>query len=346
MARAVLAAPGVVALLLMLAFPAPASARRSKTEGASAGQDLVWPLPPDAPRVRYLETLSGTADFKKRSSWRRVLLGPDTDPGIALKKPYGVATDSAGRVYVADTGQGAILIFDTATRQVRPLPTQGRVRLVTPIGLALDEMERIFVSDSELHEVFCFDGSGEVLLALGREQGMKSPAGLAIDKKRHRLYVADSHLHQILVYGTDGLFLGAWGTRGSGPGQFNFPTNLAVDGGGNVYVVDTGNFRIQVLDPEGKPVSSFGQPGDSPGDFQRPKGIALDSEGHIYVSDAAYSNFQIFDRDGRLLLDVGTVGTAPGTFSLPAGIHIDGKDRIFVADQLNRRVQVFQYVKE
>jgi DNA-binding beta-propeller fold protein YncE len=344
-ARGMIAAASVVSALLAAVHAGSAFARPTKTDKTAQDSQLVWPLPPDPPRIRYLESFYGATDFRKKSTWRRALLGPETDPGISLRKPYGVATDSAGRMYVSDTSQGAVFVFDPRAREVRPFATTGRVRLSTPIGLALDEKERVFVADAELNEVFCFDGDGNVLLALGRDQGMKNPTGLAIDRKRHRLYVTDSHLHQILVYSTDGQFLARWGSRGPAQGQFNFPTNLALDTEGNVYVVDTGNFRIQVLDPEGKPLSVFGQAGDGPGSLQRPKGIAVDSEGHVYVVDAAFNNFQIFDRSGQLLLDVGAVGTGPGTFWMPAGIHIDGKDRIFVVDQLNHRVQVFQYLK-
>ncbi len=344
-AGGVLLAVSIVSAVLPAARGGAAFARPTKTEEAAQDSQLVWPLPPDPPRIRYLESYTGTSDFRKKSSWRRALLGPDSDPGISLRKPYGVATDSAGRMYVTDTGQGAVFVFDPRARQVRPFVTSARVRLSTPIGLALDENERLFVADADLDQVFCFDGDGNVLLALGREQGMKNPAGLAIDRKRHRLYVADSNLHQVLVYGTDGRFLARWGSRGPAQGQFNFPTNLALDADGNLYVVDTGNFRIQIFDAEGKLLSAFGQAGDGPGSLHRPKGIAVDSEGHVYVVDAAFNNFQIFDRSGQLLLFVGAVGTEPGTFWLPAGIHIDGKDRIFVVDQLNHRVQVFQYLK-
>lgn len=335
----------ICALLLLLPATAHVQARAAKENKPVASADLVWPLPPDPPKIRYVDALHGTADYaKKHGSWRRILLGEEPDPGISLVKPYGAATDALGRVYVSDTGAGAVLVFDPRTREVGTLGTKGRVHLVTPIGIALDELGRVFVADAGLNQVFCFDSSDDVLLALGRDEGMKNPTGLAVDKKRHRLYVADSHLHEILSYSTSGQFLARWGSRGSGNGEFNFPTNLALDAAGNLYVVDTGNFRVQILDPDGKFVSSFGRAGDGFGSFHRPKGIAVDSKGHVYVADAAFNNFQIFDREGNLLLFVGSVGREVGSFWLPAGLHIDDKDRIFAVDQLNRRVQVFQYV--
>jgi len=337
----------LICVLAVLPLSWQAQAGTPRKQAVPNASELVWPLPPDPPRIRYIDALHGATDMvKKRGAWKRLLLGPQTDPGITLHKPYGVVTDVLGRIYVSDTGLGAVLVFDPKAKEVRTLGTEGRGRLVTPVGLALDEQGRLFVSDVSLDTVFCFDEHEKVALALGRKEGMRNPAGLAIDKRRHRLYVADSHLHQILIYSTEGVFLDRWGSRGSEAGQFNYPTNVALDGDGNVYVVDTGNFRVQILDPEGEVLSTFGEAGDTLGSFHRPKGIAVDSQGHVYVADAAFNNFQIFDREGQLLLFVGGAGREPGTFWLPAGLHIDSQDRVFVADQINRRVQVFQFLGE
>ena len=334
----------VPVVALSLATPGYAANRAPAT--ADAGE-LVWPLPPDPPRIRYVETLRGDDHYaKKKGRWKRFLVGPDTDPGLTLHKPYGVVSDVRGRIYVSDTGLGAVVVFDPENREVRTLGQNGRVRLSTPVGLAIDERGRLFVSDPSLDTVFCFDEEERVALALGHSEGMQNPSGIAIDRQRHRLYVADSHLHEILVYTTDGAFVTRWGKRGSGAGQLNFPTNVAIAPNGDLYVVDTGNFRVQVFDPEGRVKSSFGEAGDGFGSFHRPKGIALDSDGHAYVVDAAFNNFQIFDGDGRLLLFVGAAGQEPGSFWLPAGIHIDAQDHVYVVDQINRRVQVFQYLGE
>lgn len=343
----------VAALAVSLAPPA-ALARasgepsKSKDSAAAAESEIVWPLPPDPPRIRYLRTLSGSQDFgnKRNKRWRRLFLGPEAEKVTALVKPYGVTTDAKGRIYVTDTGLGAVLIFDEVEKSVRLLGAGGHVRLSTPIGIAIDAQDRIFVADSALHQVVVFNQAGEPVMALGKDESLQAPSGLAVDVERNRLLVTDSHEHKVFVYGLDGAAAGGWGGRGTGDGEFNFPTNIAVDGSGRVYVVDTGNFRVQVFDSDGKFLSKFGQAGDGFGDFHRPKGIATDGEGHVYVVDAAFNNFQIFDPEGSLLLFVGSYGKGPGNFWVPAGIHIDGQDRIYVADQINARIQVFQYLSE
>ena len=130
----------------------------------------------------------------------------------------------------------------------------------------------------------------------------------------------------------------------TGPGEFNYPTSVAVDGRGHLVVSDTLNCRVQVFDMRGKFLSQFGGNGDTSGHFSRPKGVAVDAAGNIYVVDALFDNFQIFNLAGQLLLNVGETGTQPGGFGLPNGIAIGADNRIYVADTFNHRVQVFQYL--
>jgi hypothetical protein len=99
------------------------------------------------------------------------------------------------------------------------------------------------------------------------------------------------------------------------PATFAKPTNVAVDGDGNLYVADTLNSRIQMFDADGNFISMFGKAGDGPGFFARPKGIAVDADGHIWVADALQNRVQIFDREGhrRAGKVSGAIRTADGT---------------------------------
>lgn len=313
---------------------------------------LTWPLPPEPPRVRYVATYRGVTDFKpakRPSRLAAMLLGAaDTSAALsdAMLKPYAVAVGPTGRMYVSDTAARRVFAFDI-DRRIVGFVGEGRTgRLTKPVGVAVDGRGVVFVSDSTLKRVFGYGLNGETIIAIGHEGELEGPSGLAVDRGADRLYVVDAGRHQVLCYSTrDGSLVSALGKRGGAPGEFNFPTNVAVDNDGKVYVTDTLNFRIQIFDRDGRFVRTFGEIGDSPGRLNRPKGIAVDSEGHIYVADSSFNNFQVFDQDGRLLLFVGQGGNLAGEFALPAGLYIDARDRIYVADQGNSRVQVFQYVK-
>jgi streptogramin lyase len=86
----------------------------------------------------------------------------------------------------------------------------------------------------------------------------------------------------------------AFGSQGSGNGEFNFPSAIAVDSGGNIYVADTFNDRVQVFNPSGVFQSTFGSFGTGNGEFSSPYGIAVGSRGNIYVADTANNRVQVF----------------------------------------------------
>lgn len=326
----------VVLAALALAGCAPAPKKQDTS-------DLVWPAPPEDPRIRFLAEYSSADDLKKKD-FKSSLLG-DLGGGPALQKPYGVAaTDDGQRIYVTDTKLRTLMVFDLKKGELHEFKTDARGGLVSPIEVRLDSANRVYVTDSVHAKLNVYDPDGTTVLSLGQEQGMKRPTGLAVDEAHDRIYVSDTTQHRVLVYDLEGNFIREIGKRGPGPGQFNYPVNLAVDEQGNLYVVDTGNFRVQAFDPSGAYKQKFGKLGDKFGSFARPKGIALDSEGHIYVVDAAFNNFQIFEKDGTILLFVGGAGKDPGRFWIPTGIYIDGEDRIYVVDSVNARVQVFQYL--
>jgi DNA-binding beta-propeller fold protein YncE len=308
--------------------------------------DLVWPLPPDPPRIKFVATFHGQSDLSGRDEFKAMLLGEE-DEGLTLRKPYGVTASADGkRIYVTDTKLRGVLVFDLEKKELHPFRTDAQGGMINPLEIRLDKRGRIFVTDSERKEILVFDQTGKTLMALGKKEAVGRPTGLALDEARNRLYVADTVKHRIVVYDMEGKFLFAFGERGSEPGQLNFPVNLAVDRNGDLLVADTGNFRIQIFDSKGNFRDTFGEVGDTYGTFARPKGVALDSDGHIYAVDAAFNNFQIFNDKGQLLLFVGSLGREPGMFWLPTGVYIDPMDRIYVADSINERIQVFQYLKE
>lgn len=306
--------------------------------------DLVWPLPPEEPRIKLIDFVFSRKDVGEPAgeAFKRALFGEETVD--ALTKPYGVAADSEGRIYVTDIGR--VFIFDKKNKRLDFLGDEldtGQLRV--PIGIAVSRDGIIYVTDVILDRVMIYNKERRFIGAIGQKGEFDGPSGVAVDDVRGRVYIADTKKHKVVAYSKDGNFLfNVGGGRGIEPGEFNFPTNIAVDKEGRVYVVDTMNFRVQIFDQDGKFMKSFGRLGDSPGSFARPKGIAVNSEGHIYVVDSAFSNFQIFDQDGNLLLFVGNNGRQPGQFIMPAGITIDNEDRIYVVDSLNPWVQIFEYL--
>lgn len=336
----------LAAVSILLLFAAGAVQAKTKKQAPPANMPLVWPLPPEKPRIKYVDSIYGAANVEgtKKANFLDHLAGiqrSDFKPFFA--KPFGIATDSKNRIYVSDSVQGVIFVMDRENRKVTYVGSGDRVNIAVPLGITVDSKDRLWVADAAGQHVYSFDSEGNALMSLGGPGEMKNPTDVAVDEARHRLYVTDSVGQQILVYDSEtGKRIGQFGKRGPGDGQFNFPSFVALDGQGNIYISDTLNFRIQIFDPQYKFVQHFGKQGNRIGQFNRPKGIAFDSYRNLYVVDSDFCNFQIFDPKEQLLMFLGSWGPTPGHFALPAGIAIDKQNFIYVTDQVNRRVQIFQ----
>ena len=343
--RARAAALACAALVWLAASPAVPAAPQSPP-GEPRGQApqpptvISWPEPPAPARIQFVRALTPATHGGKPSTWSKIwnaITGGDVKTP-QIEQPYGIALDAAGRVFVADTFARTIHVFDTRNTRYSAIHVDGD----SLIGLAV-YVDSLFVTDSARGTVTCLTTKGKRVWSLGAKAGFVRPTGLAISGGR--LYVVDTAAAQVVQVDTQGHVIGRFGSRGGGPGQFNFPTNIAAAPDGRLFVADSMNFRVQSFAPDGSFLATFGQLGDAAGDFNRPKGIALDSDGHVYVVEGLQDTVQIFDEAGRFLLNFGESGAGAGQFWLPTGIAIRG-DVIYVADAANRRVQVFRYLKE
>ena len=325
--------------------------------------NIVWPQPPAVARVRFLDYFS--AEKKpvekqevKKKSWMDRMAGVDPNeaakraglkPRFALGTPYGLAVDSKGLVYVADTKVGAVFIFDPESKDVGFIKHGVDAHFGRIFGLAIDDADRLFVSDGQYNHVLVFNKDHKLEAQFG-EGFMSDPAGMAIDEENRFLYVANTGTDQILVFDADTFkLLRKIGTAGKNhtlttPGDFSKPTNVAVDEDGNLYVTDTLNDRVEEFDADGSFIRTFGKNGDGPGDFMRPKGIAVDCDGHVWVADAGSNRLQVFTKEGNLRLVMGGFGWLPGQFEALADVTIDKNNRVFTSEQYLGRVQMFRYV--
>lgn len=323
---------------------------------------IVWPNPPAIARIRYMKYLIGEKFIpkgqktKQKVSWMDRLSGaatgvtPDSEkPRFQLVTPYGVAVDSKGLVYVADSKVRAIFIFNTDTDEVQLIKNGVEARFKWLTGLVIDDADWLYAADSGMQRILIFDPQHKLQGSV--TEGLRSPGGMAIDNENRLLYVADAELDQVMVYDADPPFkllrrIGKQDKNHSltGPGEFSRPTNVAVDQEGNLYVSDTWNDRIEIFDADGNFIRAFGKPGDGPGYFARPKGIAIDRDGHVWVADSMQDRVQVFTPEGRLLIYFGERGLLPGQFRALAGLTIDKNNRVITTEQFPGRAQAFRYV--
>lgn len=189
------------------------------------------------------------------------------------------------------------------------------------------------------------------------------PTGLTIapgPTGQPALYIADTHEHRVLVFplvttlGEPVSPIASFGTYGDAPGQFIYPTDVAVltDEQGlptRIFVSEYGgNDRISIFGPgvlEGRDdfITSFGSLGSGPDQFNRPQSIALDADrGELVVADATNHRIGRFTLQGKLIAWIGspdTAGRAPGSFQYPYGLTLVGDGTALIAEFGNHRIQ-------
>jgi streptogramin lyase len=213
--------------------------------------------------------------------------------------PRGIATDSAGDIFVADTGNGRIEKFSPGGTLLSTMGTKESGRgVAAPNGVAIDRSGNIYIADAGTHRVLKVKPDGTLIAEWkGPAPGFYGPRRIAIGPD-DSVYVVDQGHARIVKFGPDGEALASWGDGGSGEGQFKDPTSVAIDPSNNkVYVADPINSRIQVFDSNGKFLSKW-----SVAEWGKPAGfedLLIDSvRNHLYASSANIDSVLVFDLNG------------------------------------------------
>lgn len=343
------------AITILLLFTGILSTGCAKPAGVifePLAKPIVWPAQiPDSPnnqppRIRYVGQIVSDADLKPALTGMQALgqtIFGKHDIHTMLT-PFAVCTDSADRLFVADSNAQCVHVFNLNTRKYeRWTPAKDQTPFSQPVGIAYDPIGHLIVVDSVAKALFIFDDQGKLIQTVGSDI-LARPCGITIHPNTRQLFVTDTGLHQVLVFTPDGQLMTRIGKRGSGDGQFNFPVDVAIAKDGTIYVCDALNYRIQLFTPALTFKKSFGVKGDMPGTFSQPKAIDIDSDGQLYVLDAHFEAIQIFNDQQQILLSFGQEGHAPGEFWLPTNLFIDASNRIWIADSYNRRIVVLDYL--
>lgn len=257
-------------------------------------------------------------------------------------RPVSLAMDSAGNIYVADTGNDLIrkitprgivtTLAGTAQTQGSADGTNGTARFHNPFGITVDSQDNIYVADTGNHTIRKITLAGVVTTfagkagtsgsvdGVGTDARFDSPTGIAAGNGTD-LIVGDfgnAIIRKISPDATVGTLAGVADPSGStdgnqGAARFNFPSGVAPDNQGNLYVADFANHTIRKINSAGDVTTFAGVAGvtgtnDGTGTaarFDNPTSLAIDGSGNIYVADT-------FNHAIRKITSAGVVTTLAG----------------------------------
>lgn len=265
-----------------------------------------------------------------------------------FKNPWDIAISRDGEVFVTDTDNRRIQVFDESGSFIRKWGSAGNgsEQFQEPRGVGVNQdgsATRVIVSDpvmnSDSRRLRRFNTTGSMISEIGRSQ-LPNPRGIAIDRN-NRIWVVDSSsTGRVFLFDSNGSYNTSWTPSGSG--SLASPNGIAVFKDGSqtyVYVTNTGNNKVIKYEYTGGDlnfVQAAGSQGSGSSSFNGPTGIAADSCGNLWVADRNNNRIQILDKE----LNFKSRFTA--SFDRPTGVAFGTNTKqLFVVDSANAQVQTF-----
>ena len=243
-----------------------------------------------------------------------------TSLGDHLKDPTAVTVDTKGRVYLCDTGNGRVVMFepngDSSTQTVFDND------LEKPVGIFADVFGHVWVVDRETKTVWKYtvDGSGHAKSRVKFDTGsdeaghkivLQEPTSVAVDLAQN-VFIADAGAHDIFQYQPNGKNVPV-------EGEFVDPVSLAVNLSGHAYVADAATSEVQVITPLYTPKRQTAAP-TQPG-----TAVALAEDGTAYVVSADAGTLEKLTAEGSSVIARG--------FKNPEGVAITALNEIYVSEK-------------
>jgi DNA-binding beta-propeller fold protein YncE len=258
-------------------------------------------------------------------------IGTEEGPG-RLRQPVGVAVSPEAEIFVTDSGNQRISVFDEQGTFLRAFGQQGDGpgELDRPMHLAFGPDGLLYVAEYINDRISVFRQDGTFVRHV-KPKGVDAPSGVAVDAAG-TIYVADFYNHRVLVLSPDGS-QSVWGHAGQGGlGELHYPTDVTIGPAGEVWVADAYNNRLQRF-VAGKATQMITG-------IAVANGVAVDGDGRVWAVDFEGGKVRAFNPNGTPSIVLGEPGVGREQLRHPTDIAVTGS-RVYVADFGNDRVQVW-----
>lgn len=274
------------------------------------------------------------------------VIGTEGKKDGQLFHPTSVLLGPNNHLYVADMGNKRIHMFDLEGNPVGTFGVGSSKATTYDIAIntateelfctkvAPDEETGRMVANSV--RVFGLDGEKKRQFI---NRGMINALFITLNSKGW-IICSDAADNCVYIYSKEGTVLRKFGSSGSKPGQFQFPSAICVAKNDEIYVSDTRNHRIQIFKPDGNFVREFGSHGDEAGELFSPRGISVDDQGNVLVADSQ-NRIQVFRPDGTF---VSLIDSQKDPISEPYNMTVTKDGHVYVADFKNNCVKKFKYM--
>ena len=210
-----------------------------------------------------------------------------------------------------------------------------------PRAINIDRQGRVYVVDKSARvQRFSSEGKLQAEWNMPDKRAGK-PIGVTVADDG-RVFIADTHYNRVIVTDENGKELARFGTKGFGDGEFQLPTDVAIDAQGNIYVSEyNGSDRVTKWSSDFKFLKVIAQGEVDGAPISRPSGIDIDAEQTLWVADACNHRVLRFDLEGKFLAAWGELGSDSGHLRYPYDITCTVDGEILVCEFGNHRLQWF-----
>ena len=282
------------------------------------------------------------------ANWRLVPPLLDLDAGTgALVHPLALSVGN-GKVYVADENANLVHVYSTEGQYLQAYGASADYNLLRPNSVSVLPDDELLVVDTWNYRILHLDLQGQLLTSWGiaGEYGFDAPVEPkdafwgprdVASNSAGAIFIADTGNKRIRVYSLEdgaAVYLYDIGSGGSGPGQLDEPSGLALHADGRLFVADAWNRRISVFDGDGNFLTDFRVRGWYNQVFNRPYLALDDNSDTLYVTDPDGKRILVYNTSGDCLGSFGESGdaTSAGQFQDIGGIAVDGSGFVFVSD--------------